>query len=70
MIKQDEYIQVGVTATRDPATGDFMPAVALYVKADDVARESEQALIDDIGKLFALRMKSYIEKCKQAGTAI
>lgn len=70
MAKQEKYIQVGFTAMRDQATGEFLPAVPLYIKAEDGAEEAEQKLMDDIGKLFALRMKSYIEKCKQAGTAI
>lgn len=34
MAKQEKYIQVGVTAMRDPATGEFLPAVPLYIKAD------------------------------------
>ena len=27
MAKQEKFIQVGVTALRDPATGEFLPAV-------------------------------------------
>lgn len=31
----DKYIQIGVTALRDHATGNFLPAVPLYIKAED-----------------------------------
>ena len=51
MPKQEKYIQVGVTALRDPATGEFLPAVPLYIKAEDGAEEAEEKLIEDIGKL-------------------
>ena len=37
MAKQEKFIQIGVTALRDPATGDFLPAVPLYIKAEDGA---------------------------------
>lgn len=30
-----EYIQIGVTALRDPATGGFLPSVPLYIRAED-----------------------------------
>ena len=52
MAKQERFIQVGVTALRDPATGDFLPAVPLYIKAEDGAEEAEEDLIEDIGKLL------------------
>ena len=32
-----EYIQVGYTALRRPGTGEFLPAVKLYIEADDEA---------------------------------
>lgn len=52
-----EFIQVGFTAMRDPATREYMPAVPLYIRNEDGAGEQEQKLIDDIGKLFAQRMR-------------
>ena len=57
----EKYIEVGMTALRDPATGGFLPSVPLYIKADDRALEARQSLIDDIGHLFALRMKQYLD---------
>lgn len=29
------YIQVGVTALRDPVTGEYLPAVPLYIREED-----------------------------------
>ena len=57
----EKYIEVGMTALRDPATGGFLPAVPLYIKADDRTLEARQSLIDDIGRLFALQMKQYLD---------
>lgn len=67
---KDEYIQIGYTALRDPATGDYLPAVPLYIKASDGAAEAEQKVIEDIGNLFAMRMKAYMDGCKEAGVEV
>lgn len=66
----DKYIQVGFTAMRDPKTGDFLPAVPLYIKAENGAEEAEEKLIEDIGNLLAHRIKAYMDGCKQAGVSI
>ena len=68
--KKDEYIQIGYTALHDPATGDYLPAVPLYIKASDGAAEAEQKVIEDIGNLFAMRMKAYMDGCKEAGVEV
>lgn len=70
MAKQERFIQIGVTALRDPATGDFLPAVPLYIKAEDGAEEAEEKLTQDIGKLLAQRMRMYKEKCAAEGIAV
>ena len=70
MAKQEKYIQDGVTALRDPATGDFLPAVPLYIKAEDGAEEAEEKLIEDIGKLLAERIRRYKADCEAAGISI
>lgn len=57
----EKYIQVGVTALRDPGTGEYLPAVPLYIKAEDGAEEAEEKLIEDIGKLLAHRFKAYVD---------
>lgn len=56
-----KFIQVGITALRDPATGDFLPAVPLYIEETPDAKESEVAMIRDISKDFAEKMKRYME---------
>lgn len=70
MEKQERFIKVGITALRDPATGDFLPAVPLYIKAEDGAEESAAGLTQDIGKLLAERMRRYKEACEAAGVAV
>ena len=66
----EQYIQIGVTALRDPATGDFLPAVPLYIKAEGRAAEEEQRLIDGIGDLLAKRIKAYMDGCNEAGVSV
>ena len=70
MARKKEYIQVGFTAMRDPADGSFLPAVPLYIEADQSATAGEERLIDDFGALLAQRMKHYAEACKAAGIAV
>lgn len=60
--QQPEYIQVGVAALRDPLTGDFLPAVKLYIQATPAARKSEEKMIHDIGSLFAAKMRQYVRE--------
>ena len=69
-MSNERYIQVGFTALRDPATRDFLPAVPLYIKAEDNAEEAEEQLIHDVGKLLAQRIKQYIDGCKEAGVEL
>ena len=56
-----KFIQIGITALRDPASGDYLPAVPLYIEATEEATESEAAMIEDISHVFAGRMKQYID---------
>lgn len=70
MEKQERFIQVGVTALRNPATGEFLPAVPLYIKAEDGAAESAEGLTLEIGRLLAERMRKYKEACEAAGVAV
>lgn len=57
------FVQVGVTALRDPKTGDFLPSVPLYIKVDDEeeATAIQEPLFKDIGGVFAKRMKEYVD---------
>ena len=70
IILTDDYIQVGVTALRDPATGEYLPAVPLYIKADESAVEAQENLHNALGKLVARQMKQYLEGCKEAGVKV
>lgn len=70
MAQEEKFIQVGVTALRDPATGEFLPAVPLYIRADDSARAAEVQLTEDIGKLLAERIRRYKTGCRAAGVKI
>jgi hypothetical protein len=70
MARQERFIQVGITALRDPATVEFLPAVPLYIKTEDGAEESAAGLTQDIGKLLAERMRRYKEACEAAGVAV
>ena len=65
----EKFVQIGFTALRDPTTRDYLPAVPLYIKAEDGAEEGEQGLICDIGNLLAKRMKAYMDGCKDAGVS-
>lgn len=59
-----EYIQVGVTALRAP-DGTFLPAVSLYVQTKDQARLGGEETINGIAKVFAQRMKQYVDEAKK-----
>ena len=66
----DGFVQIGVTALRDPKTGEYLPAVPMYIKADAESKASEEALLQDIGRLFADRMRKYQVECKTAGVPV
>lgn len=70
MAKPEHYIQVGVTALRNRATGEFLPAVPLYIKAEDCAAEAVEKLEQDLGKLLAQRMRMYKEQCAADGIVV
>ena len=61
MPESSKFIQVGFTALRDPATGGFLPAVPLYIEATSEAKAAEGAMIKDISRVLADKMKQYIE---------
>ena len=69
-MKDQSFIQVGFTATRDPGTDEFLPSMPLYIKATDQANEAAQGLTEDIGKILAGKMKQYIDGCRAAGVAV
>ena len=66
-MKEQGFIQIGVTAARDPITGKYLPPVPLYIEGDDSATASAENLERDIGRLLADRMRRYIEECRSLG---
>lgn len=66
---ENGFIQIGETALRDPITGNYLPSVPLYIKADSMAQAQEESLIDDIGKLLADKMRRYKAACEAAGVS-
>ena len=65
-----QFIQIGVTALRSPDTGEYLPAVPLYIEATGSARAGEETLIKDVGKLLADRMRRYVDANKAAGLPV
>ena len=66
------FVQCGVTALRDPATGEFLPSLPLYVKvpAEEVDQqtglaECEKDLCADIAGVFADKFKKYVQENRQ-----
>ena len=55
----ERYVQVGVTALRDPVTGEFLPAVPLFIREEDAKRpempRSDGGLMAELSK----KMKEY-----------
>lgn len=61
-----EYVQVGVTALRDPVTGDFLPSVPLYVRAEDQEKVEVPIFDDSLMRKMADKYKQYLEGCRRA----
>lgn len=71
------FVQCGVTALRDPATGGFLPAVPLYIEVDASEIEprtglaaSEEKLCFDIGQVMAEKFGAYVNGCRREGVRI
>jgi len=56
-----KFVQIGVTAARDPATGAFMPSIPIYSEVTEEQERAEASATKDISKLFAAKMKAYID---------
>ena len=68
------FVQCGVTALRDPATGGFLPAVPLYIEVDANEVEpqtglaaSEEKLCFDIGQIMAEKFGQYVRGNRREG---
>ena len=60
-----EYIQVGVTAMRDPITGDFLPSVPLYVRAEDQEKVEAPVFDDAAIRMLADKWKQYVQASRR-----
>ena len=60
-----EFIQIGVTSMRDPVTGDFLPAVPIYIRAEDQGTVAE-TLDGDLKALLAGTMARYRQEKARA----
>lgn len=68
------FVQCGVTALRDPATGGFLPAVPLYIEVDASEVEPrtglaacEEKLVFDIGQVMADKFGQYVRANRREG---
>lgn len=67
-IGKEEYVQVGVFATRRP-NGDFDPAVPLFILKRDAGEVNEvtgrtiaeEVTLTDVAKIFADKHKQYVQ---------
>ena len=54
--------EVGFIAYRDPVTRDFLPARPIYAEMEEeVSAAAENAMVEDISKVFAENMRRYID---------
>ena len=59
------FIEVGVTAMRDPITGDFLESVPLYVRAED-QKKVEAPVFDDAAiQMLADKWKQYVQASRR-----
>lgn len=65
-LEKETFIQIGVTALRSPS-GEFLPAVPLYVKAEKkknkMLTSEEETLLKEVGNVYA----DLYRKRKEAG---
>lgn len=55
----ERYVQVGVTAMRDRATGKFLPSIPLYARESDLAPGAEEQMLRDFARLIARDIKAH-----------
>ena len=63
------FVQVGVTAMRDPVTGGFLPSVPLYVKEEDAGAIEAPGTGEPLMKELAEKIKAYKAAEKQTKRA-
>ena len=63
---KSKFIQVGQIAARDPA-GNFLPAIPIFKEETESTSATEAAAITEIGKVFAGKMRLYLQSVKSSG---
>lgn len=62
---KEVFIQIGITALRSP-TGDILPAVPLYIKADQLKQsgltQAEENALTDVSGIFSEKIKEKRDK--------
>jgi len=63
----ERFVQIGVTALRDPATGDFLPAEPMYIKlplgkpSKSGLAQCEEQLLNEIAQIAAETIGRYVK---------
>lgn len=70
MAKQEQFMQIGAAALRNPATGEFYPSFPLFMRKEDEAIVSREKVINGIARIFADKIKQYEAECKRAGVSV
>lgn len=67
MTPTPDFVQIGTTALRNPATGEFLPSVPLFVRTDD-AHKVEAVTIsgDELARTLADKFGQYLKEAKKA----
>lgn len=70
MAKQEQFMQIGAAALRNPATGEFYPSFPLFMRKEDEAIASREKVINGIARIFADKIKHYEAECERAGVTV
>ena len=60
-----EFIQVGSTAMRDPVTGEFLPSVPLYIRAEDQGKVATPVFDGELMRTLAEKFRAYRKEERQ-----
>lgn len=70
-MNEGKYVQIGVTALRDPRTGEFLPSVPMYVREEDLKQAAVMPIGEDnIAGILARKFEAYRNACAEAGVEI
>lgn len=70
-MSEGKYVQIGVTALRDPRTGEFLPSVPMYVREEDLKQAAVMPIGEDnIAGILARKFEAYRNACAEAGVEI